>query len=200
MQEIINLDPSDYYTQRNNQIRPVAACMPTSYVMFLRGNGIDYRNNTDMADDDYFMETFNHPQSWSIAKQKYRNLVIAGYPPNEIHGMYHTYLDYKIIGRRVSDFVTDLTFDDFIDRIRLGRVIMTSGAFVQAGLSGHAFCVMGIEAKPPSGPIKLILADPWGDYKKDYRSTHGYGVLMSKADFTEHVKPSKKYKWGHVII
>ena len=197
MQEIINLDPSDYYTQRNNRISPEAACMPTARAMFYCGNGIAFDNPSDMQDDDYFMSVLQRDESLKLAKQKYPALIAAGYPPYMIHGMYHSYLDLQVVGRRTSDFVTDLTFDDYVDRIRAGQVIMTSGSF--PGIEGHAFCVMGLEAKPCNG-IKLVIADPWGDFHTDYKSQRGYAVLMTRAEFKEHVKPGQKHKWGHIII
>ncbi len=193
----INLLPENYYTQRNNKISPKVACMPTARVMFYRGNGFKYINPSGLADDDYFMSLLRTPEAWYYAKKKYPDIVKAGFPPNEIHGMYHSWVDTQVIGRRVSDFETDLTWDDYIDRIIGGQVIMTSGAF--DGLDGHAFVVIGYSSSD-DGPC-VLLADPWGDYRTGYEDHKGYAIPMTRAGFIKHVKPCGSLKkWGHVVI
>ena len=208
MNRIINLQPQNYYRQDNNKILPGTACMPTSRVMFYLGNGIEYENPSDLADDDYFMKLLRSDEAWKFAKKKYPSLISAGFAPNEIHGMYHSYLDYEVVGRRTSDFRDDLTFDDYLDRIRgkvadhIGsrEILMTSGYFPAAGFNGHAFCIIGAII-PVSGDPSLILADPYGDYRNLYKRGSGYAVVMSKIDFLQHVKPAgSEKKWGHVII
>lgn len=198
MQKVINLDPIDYYTQRNNKINPVSACMPTARAMFYRGNNIKFVNDSDLQDDDFFYKWLISDDAWEFAEKKYPVLISRGYPPNEIHGMYHSFLDPRVAGRRTSDFVLTLTFDDIVDKLKNGQVIMTSGIFAEAGIFGHAFCFIGYE-KQESG-VRLIIADPWGDYRTDYDSDKGYGVQMSKEDFYKHVKPEGDKKWGHVLI
>lgn len=172
--------------------------MNTSYAMFLHGNNIHFSNPTDLSDDDYFMKLLQSDESWEVAKKKYPSLIASGYPPNEIHGMYHTHLDLVVVGRRVSDFIPDLTWDAVIDRIKDGEVIMTSGAFPEAGLTGHAFCIIGIGSR--GAETYLLLADPWGNYHSAYTDYNGYCVTMERADFDRIVKPGRDHKWGHVPI
>ncbi len=187
----INLSTEDYYTQRNNTIRPKAACMPTSYVMFLRGNNIPFQNSSDLQDDDYFMKILNTTNAKNFCLKKYP--WSEGIPPNEIHGLYGSYLGYFICGRRVSDFNTNLQYDHYLELLEQRKVIMTSGSF--PGLSGHAFCVIGIHGDD------LILADPWGDFHTGYTDHAGYGVRMTKEEFIKHVKPvGEDRKWGHVEV
>jgi hypothetical protein len=172
--------------------------MNTSYAMFLHGNSINFSNPTDMVDDDYFMKILQSDESWEVAKKKYPSLINSGYPPNEIHGMYHTHLDLVVTGARASDFVLDLTWDAIIDRIKDGQVIMTSGTFPEANLSGHAFCIIGFGSR--GGETYLLLADPWGNYRTAYTNYNGYCVPMSRSDFDRIVKPTRDLKWGHVPI
>lgn len=185
----VNLSTDDYFTQRNNTIRPKAACMPTSYVMFLRGNNISYGNSSGLEDDDYFMKILNTDNAKNFCEHKYR--WAKGIPPNEIHGMYGAYLGFFICGKRVSDFNTLLTFDNYLELIEQGKVIMTSGSF--PGLAGHAFCIIGKHGDD------LIMADPWGDFHSNYKNDGGYGIRMNKQEFIDHVKPvGEEKKWGHV--
>jgi hypothetical protein len=195
MNNKINLKPQDYYTQRNNKLEPEAACMPTSRAMFYCGNGIAFVNESDLQDDDYFMKILSSDEAFAFAHKKYPDLLADGYPPYEIHGLYHSYLDHKVVGHRVSDFRLDLTWGEIIERVLDGEVIMTSGAF--PGLEGHAFCIIGAQL---NHNIRLILADPWGDYHSSYRDSTGYGIYMDEDDFTSYVKPYTSRKWGHVLL
>jgi len=184
-----NLSNVDYYTQRNNTIRPLVACMPTSYVMFMKGNHIQYGNSSGLADDDYFMQILNTDNAKNFCYKKYP--WSKGIPPNEIHGMYGAYLSFFTCGKRASDFNTHLTFENYIELVEQGKVIMTSGSFT--GLAGHAFCIIGIHGDD------LILADPWGDFRDGYKTHSGYGVRMTKEEFHDHVKPiGSEKKWGHI--
>ena len=203
---MINLKPDDYYTQRNNptvtgyeneKLYSSSQCMNTSYVMFLIGNKIPFENPTDLPHDAYFGKLLISDDAYAFAHSKYPELIEKGIPPVEIHGMYGSYLSPIVCGKRVSDFRTDLSFYDFVDIIFHGGVIMTSGRFPEAGIIGHAFCVIGHVENLYEG--QLILADPWGDYTNNYRSQNGYGIHMNHEDFMKHVKPGIE-KWGHVLL
>jgi hypothetical protein len=104
----------------------------------------------------------------------------------------YKWLDVMITTKRQTDFQTDLTWDDFVHQIKIGKPVMTSGKF--PNLDGHAFLVCGYK----NGDLQL--ADPWGDYRLNYkgsRGTKGYDVRMNREDFEKYVKPGDK-KWGHI--
>ena len=185
------LKPEDYYTQRNNKHAPEAACMNTSRVMFYRAAGIQHTHMSGQVDDDYFYELLNTDRAKEFARNKYPWL--KDYPPNEIHGMYGTYLDKLVTGRRWTDFFNDLTWDDFVNQIAIGKPVMTSGRF--PGITGHAFVFVGYDINTN----ELIAADPYGDPHTDYKSDKGYGIRYTKEYFEEHVKPGR-LKWAHIII
>lgn len=210
MGTIINLRADDYYTQRNNRVvkddetglrvGPSAACMPTSRVMFYRANKIVYKSKPGVPDDEYFTQLLLTKDAVAFARKKYPWL--SQYPPNEIHGMYGSYLDEIVVGSRVSDFVNNLTWESVIARIEKGQAIMTSGRFsgVSTMIDGHAFCFVGYDGE------NLLLADPYGDHRTRYVCNRGYLVPMSKEEFEGYVKPLKndglptEIKWGHVLL
>lgn len=213
--EILNLKKEDYYTQRNNPgvygdnpdvegeedyyLKASWQCMPTGYAMFLRGNKKAYKNPSNLPDDAYFAKLLVAKEAWEFAKEKYPWLIDAGYAPNQIHGMYGSYLSPIVCGRRVSDFRTDLTFEDYISRIMDLQVIMTSGSF--PGIDGHAFDMIGLRSS--EGRFTLSSADPYGNPHTGYKDVRGYDIPFTKEYFIEHVKPNDKMqekKWGHVII
>lgn len=199
MIEKINLQPFDYYSQRNNKWddentlihESLVACMPTCRAMFYIGNGIKYFNESTWEDDDYFMMILRTRDAYEYRNANYPEL--RSYPPNEIHGMYGNFLDEKVCGCKTSRFVTDLTFEEYMDRMKQGQVIMTSGIF--NGMH-HATTVIGHRDD------SLVLADPYGDPWKGFNgSENGYGVEMTKEQFVNHIKPVKEeLKWGHIPI
>ncbi len=188
------LKPEDYYTQRNNKYAPYASCMNTSRVMFYKAAGIQYTNDSDLSDDDYFYLLMNSEEAQIYSEKKYPNL--SHLPNNEIHGLYGSWLDERVTGRRQSDFVTDLIWIDFVREIQRGNPVMTSGRF--PGLPGHAFVFVGYD----EDTNELIAADPWGNPHLGYKGPagrKGYGIRYAEDFFNEHVKPGVK-RWGHVKI
>jgi hypothetical protein len=188
------LKPEDYYTQRNNKYAPFESCMNTSRVMFYIAAGIKYKNPSGLSDDDYFFMLLNSSDATEYANAKYPNLV---HLPNQmIHGLYGSWLDKTVTGKRRTDFKTDLLWDHFVYELSCGRPVMTSGQF--KGLPGHAFVFVGYDKDTE----ELIAADPWGDPHVSYkgtRGTKGYGVRYNRKYFEEHVKPGDK-KWAHILI
>lgn len=191
---ILLLKPKDYYTQRNNKFKPSIACMNTSRVMFYIAAGIPYSHDPKLSDDDYFFKILNSDKAKEFALKKYPNL--SGYPVNEIHGMYGSYLDEKVTGKRRTDFKTDLSWNSIVSEILHGKPVMTSGKF--PGLNGHAFVFIGYD----EDSSELIAADPWGNPHLKYKGIEGqkgYGIRYNREYFEKHVKPGIK-KWGHVCL
>ncbi len=199
MTPIINLKPNDYYSQRNNKWddpltsikEAFIACAPTSRAMFYRGNKIEFTNPTDLEDDDYFMRELRTPEAWDFAREKYPALVAGGFYPNEIHGMYHSYLDPLVCGHRVSDFIpSGITWDKIHYLIEKGRVIMTSGKLPESKIAGHVFCFIG---KMDDG--RLLVADPYGNPWTGYKDKNGYAIPYTREQFDKYVN-----HWGHVLL
>lgn len=186
-----NLSRNDHYSQRNNAFDPLNACMPTAYGTFLDGNKIKYSNPSGLPSDDFFMSLLRSDAAKHLRDKKYPHL--SKYPPNEIHGMYHYFLEPLICGGKISDFRTDLTYDKIIEILDKGQIIMTSGSF--PSIPGHAFCFIGYD---DNGFLRL--SDPYGDYRTGYSDKNGYDVKMNPTDFEKYVKPGPVNKWGRVLI
>lgn len=190
----ILLNPEDYYTQRNNKYYPAGSCMNTSRAMFYKAAGIHYVNSSGLSDDDYFYLLLNSDEAKEFRDKKYPNM--KNVPPNEIHGMYGSYLDEKVTGKRRTDFKTDLSWYAVVSELLRKRPVMTSGRF--EGIDGHAFVFIGYDEDSD----ELVAADPWGNPHQGYSGrsgAKGYGIRYNKSYFNEHVKPGLN-KWGHVLI
>jgi hypothetical protein len=198
MAYVMNLRGVDFYTQRNNKWddprtphhERVEGCMPTTRAMFYRGNDIPFSNPSEWSDDDYFMKVLRSAAAYDYAEMNFPGL-IKKYPPNQIHGMY-MWLDEVVCGRRRSIFhEAGLTFAIARGSAKAGKCLMVSGTF--CGLAGHAVLIAGYFDD------KLLLADPWGDFRNGYRATKyvrgvpkygGDAVGMDETQFNEILK------WG----
>lgn len=191
---IQHLRSADYYTQRNNELAAVEACMPTARVMFYHANRIQFINTSVMQDDDFFTSLMASDAAETTKDKKYS--WAKGILAREVHGMYHTFLDRLVTGYRCSDFITGLEWEDYVIRIRsLDQSIMTSIA--AGGLAGHAVVFTGYD----KNSHELIMADPYGDPHTNYESTAGYQIRVNREQFNSWVKPlEKKGKWGHIPI
>jgi len=211
---MIHLIPRDgWYTQRNNPfiydaetkitVPPWAACMPTARVMWYNGNQISFSKSLNLPDDAYLTKLLITKRAVEFATENYPDLIKAGYPPNQIHGMYGTYLDGLVVGHRKSDFVQGLSYQDIANRVDAGECVMTSGAFmgVKGPIDGHAYVFAGLD-----DDSNLLICDPYGDYRTNYVNQTGWMIPMPPIAFEAHTKPlgpkgeATKLKWGHVLL
>jgi len=198
------LTKEEYYSQRNNKIQANSACMPTARVMFYKANKISYENSMvdKYADDDYFMYLLNTAEAKSFCYTKYPWAYNVkepqkSIPPNEVHGMYSSYLDEKVCGKKVSSFEEQaLDWNYFVSSItNRKKAIMTSGTF--GTIKGHAVLVMGYDDETQ----ELLLADPYGNYRTQYKDINGYCTRMTKEEFDIHLKPTDSFmKNGHIPL
>lgn len=208
---MMHLPRDERYTQRNNPFKPGAACMPTTWVMWciaegLRPELVDYCRSIRLPMnllDNHCMELLNTAEAIAFASGKYHSLIELGYAPNEIHGMFHSWLEPRILGRGVSDFLyadpsipgTGLTYDDFARIIASGHSLWTSGWYEgQHGrIAGHANGFFGLT----DGGV-LVNVDPYGSPHTKYRDDDGYGVLYPRGFFNLHIKGVGARKNAHV--
>lgn len=202
----------DWYTQRNNSYRPLEACMPTTAVMFWIAAGLKSELlrrcsalGVDINQfDDYAMQQLNTENAKRFAAEKYASLSSQGYAPNEIHGMYHAYLEPLIFGRLVSDFMyvdpgvpgMGMSYDSFVREIQSGRPVWTSGAYdgPHGKIAGHANLFCGVDALG-----RLRNVDPYGNPHTNYADDTGYDIVYDRSFFTETVKPYGYFKSAHVL-
>lgn len=200
------MKPDQYYTQRNNDIHWLRACMWTSRSMWYIGNRIGVNNSTNYPMDDFLGRELESKEAisfchtkypWSTNRKDKNGKPLPDIPPGEVHGMYGSWLDEKVTGKRRSDFRTDLTWRDYLQLITIDRVVvMTAGSFPTT--TGHAVVFSGYDADSEA----LIIEDPYGNYHTNYQDVHGHGIRMLRDDFEDiiHTGDSSKVHshWGHV--
>jgi hypothetical protein len=168
--------------------------MPTAYVMYLIANKIPYENksleifNEKLDDDDFIYAVLNTKEAKKFCYEKYpwaKNI-----PPNQVHGMYSSYLEPIICGKRYSDFYTNFNYEKVVKCINKNIAIMTSGKF--ENIDGHAFTIMGYDRE-------LLIADPYGNFHSNYKDVRGYCVTMNESEYNTIVKLDNT-KWGHAPL
>jgi hypothetical protein len=201
--QYINLKSNDYYTQRNNPYKKLSACQPTSRVMFYIGNNINLSHIDTKGDalDNYFMKLLDSEEAHEFANKNFHSLYEeTGQAPYEIHDMYPLWLDKKLFGKQVSKFLyKKASWNDYINWIKEGKVIQTSGKMPRVG--GHGFCVIGYD----EFDNKLRLADPYGNFNLHYENDNpeaikGYLIPMSEADFQKYIHGPVNQKFAHIPL
>ena len=180
----MRLKPEDYYTQRNNITDPNGACMPTARAMFYIANNIEFKNDSKYPADEYFMRLLRTKDAYIFAQNKYPELAKLGYPPNMIHGMYHSYLDHIVCGKQVSDFHMEYDFDTMVRAVET-QAVMTSVTFPQYGIKGHAIVFTDVIDG------KLFASDPFGNPHFGYRGENGkkgYAVEWDREYYDKYCK------------
>jgi len=219
----VNLSkPADYYSQRNNRIRPLETCAPTSMIDALVASGIALPETDDEQPEDaltHFLEHDprvidfyrNNDQAWI------REFYAAGRPPNEIHPVL-AYGTNLWLGRPdLVRFTWSATVTGIAIALRRGSAVVVSGEWPCAMRDGsikeigHVVAVVGFETaqdtvrEDPHLDGELISAfiidDPYGDYRTLYRERRGDDVVCSLADFKAYTKTrfQSEAKLAHFI-
>lgn len=195
MPEAMLLQKNDRYSQRNNTFRPSVACMPTTYVMWCISQGFEIESKAPQGKsiDDYLMQLMNMEPARKFAAKKYPELSNAGYTPNEIHGMYHSFLEPLLFGKMVSDFIyagnndgNGLNFEEIVTLLDKGITVWVSGAYqgIKGPIEGHASLIAGHD-----GNGNLRIVDPYGNFHEKFANDSGYDVRMNRAEFVSMIKP-----------
>lgn len=213
-----------YYSQRNNQLRPFISCNVTSMV-----SALDYAGYTFPTDPQYkqpedsllnFLLT-NPEVDAEYAKVypvEYRKYIATGKdpkkstPPNEFHTILSSGTNLWMGKKRgeVTRLRWDLNLRSMLFEFLQHRPIVVSGVF---GKLHHIVCAVGFEttqigifnvAQPEDievdKVVSVIIEDPYGDYRTEYKEISGKDVRMSVADFNLFINvQGQPQKWGHLF-
>ena len=206
----VNLSrPADYYSQRNNRIRPLETCATTAMVDALVASGVLLPDTAGEQPEDaltHFLEHDprvvdfyrNNDQAWI------RELQAAGRPPNEIHPVL-AYGTNLWLGRPdLVRFTWSATLTGIANALLHKHAVVVSGEWPCAMRDGsikeigHVVAVVGFETAQDNlgdgshldGELisAFIIDDPYGDYRTLYREHRGDDVVCSLSDFRAFTK------------
>ena len=220
--EINVRENKDYYTQRNNKVRPYASCNVTSMIM-----AIDYMNipfptllTTDTQPEDALYDFIINDSRIDEAYRKefpneYKAYIDSGkdykktYPPTELHSLlsYGTNLWLGKERNEITFFSLNVSLLQVLNELAKGRPMVMSGIF---GKLHHIVCVSGFTTQQLkvkevmdmggiilSDIVDIIIEDPWGNYKDNYKTILGKDIHMPIEDYFSIISGTKDMKWGH---
>lgn len=207
-----NSTPDGYYKQTNNERDPYVSCFNTSMINVGIGimkydlpTGFNKTGGYDQPEDqfDWYMHESPDVADWVkdfSSTGWVKEYLNSGGDIRELWEV-EAHCFNKWIGRDVCKANYNLKDIDFIDQIRAGKGVVTTGNF--CGFK-HAVSVVGFESKlsNASGPISLegkdesihvnindveniIINDSYGNPLTNYRpvGVGGYNVFFEKNDF-----------------
>ena len=218
----IRINPSrdnEYHTQRNNVVVPHAACNVESYMMAAKQAGCSVPSPDGVQPGDHMMRRLRSKEAYDIMRRSYRwafddetGRVINH--PNEIHEMLVWAFNAMSPDGRAT-FTERGSIREMVYHIATGNGVVISGRFtLSTGRTlGHVVALAGFvttqrDIASVRGPdavdmrqlSALIIDDPYGDYRSDYRDHRGNNIEMSLDDFNRIMrKQGAADKWMHVI-
>ena len=192
---IINVSENkDYFSQRNNFLKPMESCNVTSMVMALHYLGYTFPKGI-----------------YSQPEDNLRAYIESKGMNPEIHDQLSKGTN-EWIGKRVTEFKTNIPIPTIIDNILIKKPVVLSGTFPgyptrRTSPLGHIVTLVGLEWKDqtPEGqldqPIAVIIDDPYGNTMNSCQGK-GNDIKISWNLFIEWMKPcgNTSVKWGHLFL
>lgn len=217
----INLsEGKDYYTQRNNKVRPLTTCNTTSMIMLLTYSGIQLPKlqPDEQPEDSLTNFLWTNPTVLDFYKQTSEESYLdwkahpnTGIAPNEFHVVLAKGTNLWLGGRKnVVKFTTSATMKDILWDLICGKAVAMTGVFNKLR---HVVCVVGFESLQDASTIKsasdvattqvtsILIDDPYGDYRTAYKSTKGNDIPIPFAQFMSMMREfNKDVKWAHRVV
>ena len=199
--EILNtLDPNDYYSQNNNELRPRSACNVTSMIMAacqaghfglvaraVERTGLRYKQPEDslMAwlNSERWREhaATNYGESYRNRPQEVWATLVAGFN------------DW--VGEQLASIDWNVSIDDICVYVDNGSGLVCGGDFTP---EGH-FVNVGGYRMGTSGPDAIVCNDPAGTYLDGYRGLNGYGQVIP-SDLVTRIVRGRKNRAGEKLF
>ena len=201
--EVDNGAGKPFRSQRDNKEKPSSACNVTSMIIALCAAGypVDtFAPKGEQPEDALMRFIYSDPATlkrWEQIDPKKET------PPNQ----WHTVLAYGA-GRFLKSFGLDpaavtfreaVSIEEIVNAIDNGGAAVISGQFSQNGKPLHHI-VAAVGYGEDKDGFYIIIDDPWGNHKTDYKDHNGKGVKMYLSDFNRIMKPlNAAKKWAHII-
>lgn len=199
---------SDYHTQLNNKLVPLASCNTTSAIMFLLACGLELPVANGQQPEDALTALLETPGAYAQQK-KLAPWSLGQFRPQEVHIV----LDWGIntvVGADVCKFRDSTTQGRLVYELAHGRAAIVSGRFTAAG---HVVCLVGVDTdQADAGDVQTaddvelerirawIIDDPYGDWHTDYKDQHGNNVRFTPDEFTRLTQQYyQNKKWAHLF-
>jgi hypothetical protein len=199
-----------YHSQRNNAIDPAGTCQVTAAIMALRATGIPFDYPSGIQPEDHLAEILGGQEAREKLLTEYPTL--SNRPPREVHAILSWAINERFVRRKVSVFTVRATVRELLYRVAKHRAAsLVSGRFTK---TGHVVCLVGFESgqddlsaalapdRVDLGAIRrIIIDDPWGDFKSGYRDPDGNDVSFTLDEFNGLTREygEQGRKWAHLF-
>lgn len=175
----INVSKDEHFhTQRNNLEIPHDACFVTSMIMALKDLGIPFYCPGWMQPEDYLTVLLLSNTARQELRQVDRYAYDKSIPANLVHAMVSLYVN-RMVGREVTRFVARGHWEQLLEELRAGRPAVVGTSLTPAG---HVVEVVGL-VEEDGRATHVIIDDPYGDPRTDYRDVRGNDVELDAGRF-----------------
>jgi hypothetical protein len=214
-----------YFTQRNNQLRPMITCNTTSMVAALIYTGFTLPESKIYTQPEDNLTNFllNDPrvdaEYQKLFPAEYKKYIDCkkdpkqSYPPNELHPIL-SYGTNLWMGKQVGEitkFRWDATVQTVLFETIKGRAVVQSGIWNKLH---HVTCMVGFVTNQEN--IKditdakeidlsqldhIIMDDSFGDYHSGYLVQKGNDIRVTLEEYHSYVQVvDQDLKWAHFFI
>lgn len=190
-------NPKQYYTQLNNQLKPLEACNVTSLVMALDIAGYTLPTGDYPQAEDNLMAILTSKGAQNVLRAKDPQGYFKNYAPNEVFFM-HSWAVNEVLFPVEKPLIyrENWTWLQIIDGLKAGNPFV-AGTFLTS--YGHIVTVTGVELDESGNPVKVIVNDPYGNYFQNYKSGSGFGVEFPFDLWEKLHRFGPNSKLGHMI-
>jgi hypothetical protein len=181
------LKKDDYFSQRNNELKPFGACNVTMMIMILSQAGYskdvyimrdfwnaEYKTNFKQPEDslmNFLQQDKYREKSKGALKDWYK------YPEQGFNALVDGTNDW--MKENICFVSWSESLDMINDYIINGFGVGVCGDF--PGTAGHFVDIGGLS------DFGIMINDPYGNYLKEYQDKNGYDVEMPIGDFNKYV-------------
>ena len=189
-----------YYSQRNNEIKPLESCNVTSMVMALGYLGYTLPDGQHKQPEDRLRHFIETDPECLAAYERYvnQNSWTKGTAAVEIHQLLSDGTN-KWMKRTVTQFRCPMPIGEIIEEIKRGRPVVLSGAFEQPGKNPLDHIVVLVGYNDETGEV--CYDDPYGKTYQWSPTVSGNDSWVSWELFIRDIKEvgNQNDKWAHIF-
>lgn len=200
---------AEYYTQRNNEIKPNSACNVTAMINALSSAGWPIEGlikEQKQPEDELMHFIMSNP----VIDRLWHTLDPAcTFPPNEWHQLLATGTNMLLrergilsYGQSAVVFAECVPFDEIERNNEAGGTAVVTGIFKNNEGKNlcHVVAAVDIRYEESEKHPALIIDDSWGDYHDGYVTKKGNDIEMSWDDYMYIIRPiGSSIKKAHLI-
>lgn len=183
----------EYYIQRNNKYYPVSSCNTTSLANGIIGSGMFIRTKNGIQPEDKLTKLLETKEAFETAERLtpwFTNGKGELTTDPRLIAIMLAWAAHKLMGKKICAYTSNGRIQDMLfNMIKFKGCTVGLGSFTPAG---HYVCFCGFKTNQADiGQIEspddvkieeiihLIMDDPWGDFRTNYRVHNGNDIPIT---------------------